>query len=167
MTLRHVHDSELTMLRQWRNAEPVRKAMYTQHLITKEEHEAWWSAQKTRQDRVYLIYEVDTTPLGYVSFVDIDKTNKKCTWGLYTSDQAPKGTGYQMCRAAMDYAFGTLQINKLTSEALATNTRAIALYNRLGFETEGHLRSHVWIDGKPQDAILFSILKDEWQEKYQ
>jgi putative acetyltransferase len=40
------------------------------------------------------------------------------------------------------------------------NTRAIALYRKLGFETEGIMRRHMLIDETYVDSLLMALLYD-------
>ena len=47
--LRAMTESDLPRVLSWRNAEDVRKNMYTSHIITEPEHRAWWaSSSQTR-----------------------------------------------------------------------------------------------------------------------
>lgn len=164
MTLRPIKENDLLMILEWRNSERVRKSMYTQSLISLSDHCNWWKAQKDREDRLYFIYEAEGTPLGYVSIIDIDRRKKECTWGLYTSDQAPKGTGYNMCKEALDYAFGILNMDRVVSEALSQNKAARSLYERLGFKQEATLQAHVIINEHAEDVAVYSINKKEYED---
>ena len=165
MSLRAVRDTDLPMLRQWRNAEPVRKAMYTQHVISQEEHEAWWAAQKTRTDRIHLIYEDNGIPVGYVGFSEIDTEQNRAEWAFYASMDAPKGVGRKMEKAALAYAFTTLNLYKLCCEVLEFNERVVRLHKSFGFHQDGLLREHMLINGTRHNVVLLSILKTEWESQ--
>lgn len=149
------------MVRTWRNAPTVRASMYTQHIISAQEHQKWWDAQSGRQDRVHLIHLHNNNPLGYISLTDITLQHKRCSWGLYTAPDAPKGTGFAMCAEAILFAYANIGVHKICCEALGNNTRAIHLYKKLGFQEEGILRDHVWLNGTKQDVIVMGLLKGE------
>ena len=54
-TLRSVADAEVELMRTWRNEPAVRKNMFTQHEISREEHLAWWKKTKERTDQKYFM----------------------------------------------------------------------------------------------------------------
>lgn len=51
----------------------------------------------------------------------------------------------------------SVRIRKLTLGVFATNTPAIALYRRFGFEDEARLKGQVVLDGKPVDELLMAL----------
>jgi len=68
-----------------------------------------------------------------------------------------RGLGSALITAVLEWA----RVNGITRvelEAFAANPRAIALYERLGFEREGARRAAVMIDGAPVDAIMLARL---------
>lgn len=50
---------------------------------------------------------------------------------------------------------------RIALQVRADNTRAIALYERLGFRHEGRLRRHLRIDGIDYDSLLMAHMLDE------
>lgn len=60
----------------------------------------------------------------------------------------------------LDYAFNTLNLNKVSGGAEIPGV--MDFQKRLGFKQEGVLRQHVFRDGKYEDVVLFSILKEEY-----
>ena len=60
----------------------------------------------------------------------------------------------------LDYAFNTLNLNKISGGAEIPGV--MKFQKRLGFKQEGVLRQHVYRDGKYEDVVLFSILKEEF-----
>jgi RimJ/RimL family protein N-acetyltransferase len=68
-----------------------------------------------------------------------------------------RGNGTALVNATLNEAWRqTLVRVELTVHA--DNARAIALYKKVGFETEGILRDAVRIDGRYKDLILMAIL---------
>ena len=74
-----------------------------------------------------------------------------------------KGQGEPFLRALLDEVFGPLQAHRLGFDVTADNHRAIALYHRLGFVTEGRVRE-CWqrADGAFVDCLLLGMLAREW-----
>lgn len=163
--LRAIQDDELSLMLSWRNAPAVRANMYTRHEISEDEHRAWWSRTCQRTDQSYFMYEHETQPLGIVGITAIDMVNSNCSWAFYASPQAPKGTGSRMEYLALEYVFGSLELNKLYCEVLAFNTPVIKLHQKFGFVVEGVLRQHHQVDGEFIDIHRLGLLQAEWARK--
>ncbi|MFG6554308.1 UDP-4-amino-4,6-dideoxy-N-acetyl-beta-L-altrosamine N-acetyltransferase [Sulfitobacter sp. 1A16808] len=160
--LREIENSELEMIRSWRNAPEVRSKMYTQHEITSEEHQLWWSSVSVREDQAYFIYENSGVPLGVVSFTQMDKVSANCSWAFYSKPNAPKGSGSRMEYLALSRAFQEYNFHKLSCEVLDFNTAVIRLHKKFGFREEGVFREHHNIDGKYVDIVRLGLLSSEW-----
>jgi RimJ/RimL family protein N-acetyltransferase len=64
--------------------------------------------------------------------------------------------------AVIDYGFCHLNLHRVHLTVLKTNDRAISLYEKLGFKTEGILRDEQFRDGRYVDVIVMGILENEW-----
>lgn len=160
--LRDIKDSEIDVMREWRNAPAVRANMYTRHEIGAEEHRKWWEQTCGREDRKYFMYEQSGEALGIVGFSAIDRANANCSWSFFAAPSAPKGTGSRMEFLALDYAFSTLQLHKIHCEVLAFNTAVVSLHKKFGFQEEGLFRQHHRVDGEFVDIHRLGLLASEW-----
>lgn len=163
--LRAIQESELELMRSWRNAPTVRANMYTRHEISSSEHRAWWERIRQREDQQYFMYENGDAPLGIVAFTSIDRVNSNSSWAFYASPDAPRGTGARMEFLALEHAFSTMQLYKLYCEVLAFNTSVIRLHQKFGFQIEGTFRKHHKIDDDYVDIIRMGLFADEWTSK--
>lgn len=69
-----------------------------------------------------------------------------------------RGWGRAMLQAAVDHARGA-RMHKIELEVWPDNERAIALYERFGFEVEGVRRDHYRrSDGSLRSAVLMALL---------
>jgi putative acetyltransferase len=69
-----------------------------------------------------------------------------------------RGWGRALLQAAIDHARGA-QVHKIELEVWPDNERAIALYERFGFEVEGTRRDHYRRkDGSLRSAQLMALL---------
>ena len=66
---------------------------------------------------------------------------------------AGRGAGAALLAAAIDLADNWLQIKRLELSVYADNARALALYERFGFEREGFHRAYSWRNGAFVDSI--------------
>lgn len=39
---------------------------------------------------------------------------------------------------------------------------SICLLKKLGFQLDGRMREHYWINGQKYDQLVYSLLKNEW-----
>ncbi|SNR90665.1 UDP-4-amino-4,6-dideoxy-N-acetyl-beta-L-altrosamine N-acetyltransferase [Pseudomonas segetis] len=162
--LRGIAAHEHALMREWRNAPAVRRNMYTQHEISAEEHEQWWSAMLGRSDNQYFMYEYHGKPSGIVAFTNIDNISSNSTWAFYAAEDAPKGTGSRMEFLALEYAFTKLNLHKLCCEVLAYNSPVIKLHQKFGFKIEGIFRNQHFIDNSYVDVYRLGILASEWAQ---
>ena len=70
---------------------------------------------------------------------------------------AGRGVGTALMAAVIDMADNWLQIKRLELSVYADNARAIALYERFGFEREGFRKGHYYRAGEDVDAILMAL----------
>jgi UDP-4-amino-4,6-dideoxy-N-acetyl-beta-L-altrosamine N-acetyltransferase len=164
--LREMTEDDLEMVWKWRNLESVRAYMYTDHVISIEEHRAWYAKAKEDSNSVYLICEEQGVAIGVVNFVQIDRVNNKSFWGFYLGQQdGPRGRGSIMEYLALEYAFGRLELRKLCGEVLSFNEHVLKLHKKFGFHEEGCFRQHVLKNGEYEDVIAIGLLAEEWAEK--
>ncbi|HLZ74674.1 GNAT family N-acetyltransferase [Phenylobacterium sp.] len=72
---------------------------------------------------------------------------------------AGRGVGTALMAAAIDLADNWLQLKRIELSVYADNPRAIALYERFGFEREGLCRAFAWRDGAYADALAMARLR--------
>jgi putative acetyltransferase len=68
------------------------------------------------------------------------------------------GVGSALMAAVLDLADNWLGLRRLQLEVYADNDRAIRLYRKGGFETEGTMRSYVFRDGRFVDTLVMGRL---------
>lgn len=163
--LRLVNLSDEERIFNWRNQGRIRRNMYTEHLISRDEHHQWISNTLQDQCKLYLICEFKGTPIGLVYFTGIDQRNSKCDWGFYIGDESSiRGSGFVMEFIALNHAFDEIKIRKLCCEVLALNASVIKQHKRFGFEEEGLLKKHVIKNNEYYDVVKLALFKEIWQE---
>lgn len=153
---------DLEQVLAWRNHEDVRRYMYTQHKISLAEHINWFERVSKDLSRHLLIFENNTVPCGFINIHQV-ATGGIADWGFYIAPDAPKGTGQQLGRATLDYAFTQIGLHKLCAQALAYNERSIKFHIRLGYRQEGILRDQHFDGQSYHDVVYFGLLAAEWQ----
>jgi len=137
--LRIATDSDVDQIRIWRNHPTVRAVSVTDHEITEAEHGAWWSRVRDRASDRVLIFVHDGIDSGVVTFTAIDPIAAAATWGFYldVAGHDERGTGLSawldVCREALDYGFGDLDLRVLHGEVLEHNIVVRRMNRRFGF----------------------------------
>lgn len=163
--LRPITEVDLEKILVWRNSERIRMNMYTDHIITMEEHKAWFERQKQSKSSVYLIFALNGEPAGLVYFTDIDRKNGRSFWGFYLGEEdLPRGSGTALGWLGLDYAFDRLATRKLCGEVFAFNTSSINFHQKLGFVQEGRFLKHVLKNGGFEDVISFALFREDWEK---
>ena len=116
---------------------------------------------------LYLIVETAAgEPVGRLDISGIDARHRSAEVSLYVGDPAALGEGYgsDALGAACRYLFEQRGLHRISLTVMTGNSRAITVYERLGFRPEGTLRRHLWMDGGPVDEIVMSLLPGEHRE---
>ncbi|WP_307797112.1 GNAT family N-acetyltransferase [Actinomadura barringtoniae] len=155
-------DDELGTLRRWRNHPEVRLASFTTHEIGEDEHRRWWSSVRSDPSRRVLVYEHRATAAGVVAFTGLG--GPEAWWGFYLDVEGLDARGQLMPawigleKAAIAYAFGSLDLDVLRGEVLASNEAVLQLHRRCGFtETDRYARE---IDGEDQAVVRLALRRD-------
>lgn len=161
-TLREICEFDLPMVLEWRNSEDVRNNMYTNHVISLDEHRSWWATQKNNPRTRLLLCELDGTACGVITFTNYTGPGGTATWAFYSGKPARRGIGAAMEVAALNYAFDDLQVRKLECEVLEFNNSVIRFHLRHGFRVEGIFREGYVRDGKLYDIYRLAMLARDW-----
>lgn len=166
--LRPAADSDRDALLAWRNHPQVRAVSLTGHVITPEEHWAWWAATTADPTRHLHIYERGGLASGVVMFAEPD-SDGTAVWSFYLDVAGLEERGellpawIEAPRQAVRHAFDELGLTKLTGEVLAHNAVVRQMNHRLGFrETAVDLRD---VDGVPTEVVSVELRRDERRDR--
>jgi RimJ/RimL family protein N-acetyltransferase len=104
-------------------------------------------------------------PIGIVSLMNVSEANASAELSIIVghSEDRHHGYGAEAIAVLLDYAFGERGLNRVGLSVFEFNEDAIAAYKKLGFREEGRLRGALRRDDVFHDAILMSILSQEWR----
>jgi ribosomal protein S18 acetylase RimI-like enzyme len=81
--------------------------------------------------------------------------HKAFVWGVFVKPEfRQQGAGAQLVEAALAFARAALEVRQVTLGVNATNSPAIALYERVGFVRYGHELAAIQVNGVLHDQLL-------------
>src|SRR3954470_19103422 len=159
ISLRAIESHDLPMLVAWRNDPAVHAHFFEHEPLSLATQTTWFERFLQRTDERYWIAErrdAKREPVGTIALVGIDLRHRRAEMGrvlVYPPGLRGGGLGRELCGLALGYAFGHLNLHRVTCEVFADNVAALSLYGRLGFRREGVLRQHVFKDGAYRDVV--------------
>ena len=164
VTLRPMTAADGDTVLAWRNSEAVAPYMYSEHVITADEHAAWLARALEGGDRRFWIIELDGAGVGLANLVKIDAVHSKCEWAYYLADPATRGRGVGSVVEVLvlGFVFERLRLNRLWCEVLVENEAVWGLHERFGFRREALLRAHVRKAGVFRDVVGLGMLAADW-----
>ncbi|AKJ42930.1 spermidine N1-acetyltransferase [Pragia fontium] len=157
--LRFVHqlDNNASVMRYWFE-EPYEAFVELTDLYDKHIHD--------QSERRFII-EGEGNRVGLVELVEINHVHRRAEFQIII-DPAWQGHGYAgaAARSAMEYGFSVLNLYKLYLIVDRENEKAIHIYTKLGFETEGILKHEFFINGEYRDTIRMCIFQHQYLAKF-
>lgn len=114
----------------------------------------------------FMAYDGDT-PIGTCAFMNLDQRNRHAELAIVigNKDYWSKGFGTEIMKHLMNWGFEGLNLNRLYLHVFDFNTRAIGLYEKMGFVKEGSKRAMIYRHNRYCDLHVYGILKSEYLEK--
>jgi RimJ/RimL family protein N-acetyltransferase len=101
--------------------------------------------------------------VGTCTLAALDPANRRAELG-FALGRPHQGRGYMASAlpAVLGFAFGRLGLHRVHADTDPRNAPSIRALERLGFRREGVLREHYLVQGEPQDAVVYGLLRSEW-----
>ena len=128
------------------------------------QHEKWFHEVQCPGDSVALSVRLnsDDSLVGLVQLVAINRTCRHAELRIRLDpEQLGRGYGSEATRLLCHHAFRDLNLNRVYLYVRAANVRAIRCYEKVGFQVEGRLRQHCFVDGAYDDFVVLGLLESE------
>jgi len=145
----------------------------TRHLMLRapfsmpmEEH--WFDAMVAEQGKSVYHFVIcrlaDDEPIGTAGLHNLDFVNGNAEFGISIGEKSEwnKGYGTDALNAICDFGFGELRLERIELQVYAPNDRARRSYEKAGFVLEGTLRHRHFAQGRHEDVLIMSQLREEW-----
>ena len=148
-------DPEIWRLTSWSAAPMSPRAV--ERLFEDREH-------SPTEDSFAIHLKDEREPIGVISLMNISEVNSSAELSIIVGHPEDRHHGYgaEAIATLLDYAFSERGLNRVGLSVFEFNEDAISTYTKLGFREDGRLRRALSRDGAFHDAILMSVLKEEW-----
>jgi [ribosomal protein S5]-alanine N-acetyltransferase len=171
--LRAFEPEDYKLISFWRHDEEVVKLLGGNHFYVSSERERKWVEDKIFNDRdsIYLAVclKEDDRMIGYTCITNIDFRNLKAEMGgTLIGDKTLWGKGYgrEAAELRLIYLFEQYPINRNYVYCLEEHGPTIKMLLSLGYKQEGVLRQDVYKNGEFKNMLLFSMLRNEYDQLY-
>ncbi|GAA0478136.1 MULTISPECIES: spermidine N1-acetyltransferase [Tatumella] len=153
----HQLDNNASVMRYWFE-EPYEAFVELSDLYNKHIHD---------QTERRFVVEHNSENAGLVELVEINHVHRRAEFQIIIDPlHQGKGLASQAAKLAMEYGFSVLNLYKLYLIVDQENEKAIHIYTKLGFETEGVLKHEFFINGEYRNTIRMCIFQHQFLEKY-
>ena len=121
-------------------------------------------AEEATGARLAIDRAADGAFLGWCSLARWNPDYRSASLG-YCLGEAAWGQGYatEAAHALLQWAFDTLDLNRVQAEADTRNAASARVLEKLGFVREGTLREDCVVNGDVSDSWVYGLLEREWQ----
>ena len=156
------------LVKRCRNHGVIRKWMYSDHIITSEEHDKFLKSLKSDSKNFYwLVRNNYGKYLGVVYINKVSLRHKAAYLGIYSNPYSKiKGKRRLLIESLFKVCFYYAGFHTLKLEVLESNVRAINFYNNSGFKKEGTLKEFVHKNGKFENIFIMGILNKRRTQRY-
>lgn len=158
----NLSSEEREMVLNWRNHEDIRKWMYSDNLISLNEHINFIDQLAEDTSNFYwVVKNKDGIFFGTIYLNKIDFKNRHAYIGIYSNPYNEiKNKGHLLIQCIKKLAFEIAGLHTLKLEVIDNNKKAINFYKKSGFSEEGRLKEFVFKDGQLHDVIIMGITND-------
>jgi len=124
---------------------------------------AYLASQESDTLREFILMEKNQR-LGFLGLYNINYRHRHAEFAImiHPSHQG-KGYAEKASRLLIEYSFNQLNLHKLYLDVVKHNEKAIHIYQKIGFETEGELKQQYFIDGQYYDSYQMGLLRKDYK----
>jgi RimJ/RimL family protein N-acetyltransferase len=163
-----VEEGDLPLFLRWFNDPDVRYwlSMSDASELTLESEREWYEEMRSDPARVvWCIETLEGGPIGNLGLHAIDEAQGRATLGVSIGEKEQWGRGYgtEAIRQALRYGFEEMGLRRIDLQVDEDNRRGLRCYEKCGFVREGLLRAHRIRKGRPVNAVVMAILREEFE----
>ena len=160
--LRPLRASHNHIYRNARNNDSVRRWCRQVGYISELQQEKWLFAQDSDPTIQMFEYVVNDAVRGVCGLTSIDMVSRRAEFSLYIIPEfCRKGFATKALLELFNFGFRELGLHQIWGETFAKNPAA-QIFDKIGMQVDGIRRDFYFKDGKFIDAVMYSMLAEEW-----
>jgi RimJ/RimL family protein N-acetyltransferase len=115
--------------------------------------------------RPFIIEKKDGSKIGFIThFYVLHIAGRQLEIG-YSLVPGERGKGYcsEAAKIMVDYLFLSKEVMRIQAHTDPRNVASQKVLEKAGFKKEGTLRKNFFMRGEWRDALVYSILREEWK----
>ena len=166
--LRAVEKGDAQVIALSENHPEPRQTLYFALPTSVEHHQSRIEELKDDQKEiVFTIVQKDSDqPIGITALFRIDWVSRMAIFYIAIAEKEnwSRGYGKETTRMMIDYAFETLNLNRIQLHVSSENEAGLKAYQRVGFQIEGTLSQAMYHDNHYSDFYVMAILQQDWHK---
>ncbi len=128
--------------------------------------ERQWSRNDDGQALALAVAESGSNAaVGHI-YLGLTRVDRQCRLGYWlVPDARSRGIGTSAIRLISQWVLTDTDVFRLVAEVHPDNVASRRLLETCGFTLEGTLRSWLWIDEQPHDALQYSLLRSDLSQE--
>ncbi|HCI05636.1 MAG: Acetyltransferase GNAT family protein [Parcubacteria group bacterium GW2011_GWC1_45_9] len=165
--LRPILEQDLDNLVVWINDPDVRQFVAAYLPQSPQDEKLWLEnlGKKKDTDLTFgIALEKDNSLIGNIGLHRITHRNGTAVMGFMIGRKELWGKGYgsEALMVLLDYAFGVLNLRKVSSSVFDFNERSLKCQQKCGFQTEGRLKAERYVNYAWADEILLAVFREDF-----
>jgi len=131
-----VEESNIEVMRKWRNLDSIRKSFIYQGIISSTQQEEWYNDYLNKVDDIMFMIQHKGTDVGTVALYNIDTNKKRAEFGrLVVGEKTARGLkiGTKAVKEICKFAVEELGLSTIILEVFEDNQYARKAYEEVGF----------------------------------
>lgn len=131
ITLTPLQESEIELVRFWRNSDEIKRYALQQETISQEQQRQWFASLQKKEDE-YFIIRIGSTPVGLIWFNRSD-TDIETGFYIYDTSRQNTLTPYKIVTLFHRYLFEEKGFERISCKIMHNNLRAVRFNLSLGY----------------------------------
>jgi len=163
VNLRVVEKQDLALLAEWENNPGFwgELAVYPLRQLSKTDLEKEYD-KRTPEENWFFIEKKDGTKIGSIFHFPEGKL-LEIGYALIPRER-DKGYCTEALKIMVDHLFLLKEIVRIQAHTDVKNVASQKVLEKVGFKKEGTIRKYAFVNGEWRDALLYSILREEWKK---
>ena len=172
IVLRPIIESDFDKYFKWHLDEEIRfLAAIHPFAVTEKLEREWFEKvmEDSSNNRILfsIVHKSNDEVIGYFQLTNIDFISRKAFLGIVIGEKEfqGKGLGYEVLKLGLGYGFNYLGLEKISLDVIKNNEKALKLYKKIGFSTEGEFVKDFYFNGLYYSILRLAVFKEVFCKK--